>query len=83
MHVVRDFAFGNGQTLPELKLAYTTLGPPSGQPVLVLHGTGGTGGGLLTAAFGVYPNAPTIKYSTKSESGTADTPTKSTQTSPS
>lgn len=38
---------------------------------------------LLTAAFGVYPNAPTIKYSTKSESGTADTPTKSTQTSPS
>lgn len=52
VHVVRDFAFGNGQTLPELKLAYTTLGPPSGQPVLVLHGTGGTGGGLLTAAFG-------------------------------
>ena len=45
VHVVRDFAFGNGQTLPELKLAYTTLGPPSGQPVLVLHGTGGTGGG--------------------------------------
>jgi homoserine O-acetyltransferase len=38
--------------LPELKLAYTTLGAPTGVPVLVLHGTGGSGAGMLGADFG-------------------------------
>lgn len=37
--VVRDFKFSTGETLPELKLNYTTIGNPSGDPVLVLHGT--------------------------------------------
>jgi homoserine O-acetyltransferase len=38
--------------LPELKLAYTTLGNPQGEPVLLLHGTTGNGRGLLAPGFG-------------------------------
>ncbi len=49
--VARDFRFHTGEVLPELKLHYTTVGNPSGLPVVVLHGTGGTGAGLLTPAF--------------------------------
>ena len=48
--VIRDFKFRSGETLPQLKLHYTTLGKPvkdaAGQTtnaVLILHGTGGTG----------------------------------------
>ncbi len=37
--------------MPELKLHYTTLGEPSGQPVLVLHGSAGSGPSMLTPAF--------------------------------
>jgi len=37
--VVRDFRFHTGEVLPELKLHYTTIGAPSGEPVLILHGT--------------------------------------------
>jgi homoserine O-acetyltransferase/O-succinyltransferase len=47
----RDFRFHTGEVLPELRLHYTTVGDPGGQPVLVLHGTGGSGRGLLTPAF--------------------------------
>ncbi len=50
--VVRDFAFHNGEKLPELRLHYTTLGDPRGEPVLILHGTTGSGTGMLGAAFG-------------------------------
>ena len=49
--VVKDFRFHTGETLPEVKLHYTTVGDPSGMPVLVLHGTAGTGAGMLTPAF--------------------------------
>ena len=49
--VARDFIFHGGETMPELRLHYTTLGEPSGQPVLVLHGSGGSAANLLTAAF--------------------------------
>ena len=52
VYTVKDFKFANGQVLPEVKLAYTTLGNPAGQPVLVLHGTGGSGKGMLGANFG-------------------------------
>ena len=38
--IAKDFKFHTGQTMPELKLHYTTIGEPTGQPVLVLHGTG-------------------------------------------
>ena len=48
--VLRDFHFRSGETLPELRLHYTTLGTPhrnsSGvidNAVMVLHGTGGAG----------------------------------------
>ena len=41
--VARDFRFHTGEVLPELKLHYTTVGEPGGEPVLVLHGTAGSG----------------------------------------
>jgi len=49
--VARDFKFHTGEVMPELKLAYTTIGEPSGQPVLVLHGTTGSAASMLTPAF--------------------------------
>ncbi len=49
--VVRDFRFHTGDVLPELRLHYTTVGAPSGEPVLILHGTTGSGTGMLTPAF--------------------------------
>ncbi len=49
--VVRDFRFHTGEVLPELRLHYTTVGAPSGEPVLILHGTTGSGAGMLTPAF--------------------------------
>jgi homoserine O-acetyltransferase len=49
--IVKDFKFHTGETMPELKLHYTTVGEPTGQPVLVLHGTGGSGASMLTPAF--------------------------------
>ena len=49
--VVKDFRFSTGETLPELRLNYTTVGAPTGEPVLILHGTTGSGSGLLTPTF--------------------------------
>src|SRR5262249_20788627 len=49
--IARDFKFHTGETMPELKLHYTTLGEPSGQPVLVLHGSGGSAASMLTPTF--------------------------------
>ncbi|HEY3067921.1 MAG TPA: alpha/beta fold hydrolase [Methylomirabilota bacterium] len=49
--VVRDFRFHTGEVLPELRLHYTTVGAPTGEPVLVLHGTTQSGAALLTPAF--------------------------------
>ena len=49
--IVRDFRFHTGEVLPELRLHYTTVGAASGEPVLVLHGTTGSGAGMLTPAF--------------------------------
>jgi homoserine O-acetyltransferase/O-succinyltransferase len=50
--IVRDFRFHTGEVLPELRLHYTTIGAPSGEPVLILHGTTGSGTGLPAPAFG-------------------------------
>jgi homoserine O-acetyltransferase len=50
--IARDFRFHTGEVLPELRLHYTTLGDASEQPVLILHGTTGSGSGLLAPAFG-------------------------------
>src|SRR6201997_2158024 len=49
--VAKDFKFHTGETMPELKLHYTTVGEPTGQPVLVLHGSGGSAASMLTPAF--------------------------------
>src|SRR3954470_16938135 len=49
--IARDFKFHTGETLPDLRINYTTVGEPSGQPVLVLHGTTGNAGTMLTPAF--------------------------------
>ncbi|WP_316214489.1 MULTISPECIES: alpha/beta fold hydrolase [unclassified Bradyrhizobium] len=49
--VVKDFKFHTGERLPELRLHYVTVGEPSGQPVLVLHGTGGSAASMLSPAF--------------------------------
>ncbi len=49
--VARDFKFHTGEVLPEVKLHYTTVGEPSGTPVIVLHGSGGSGARMLTAGF--------------------------------
>ncbi len=50
-YVVKDFRFQSGEVLPELKLHYTTLGSPANPPVLVLHGTGGSGTGVLAPTY--------------------------------
>ena len=56
--VVRDFRFKSGETLPELRLHYRTLGKPARDAqdrvtnaVLILHGTGGSGAGFLAPNF--------------------------------
>jgi homoserine O-acetyltransferase len=49
--IAKDFKFHTGQTMPELRLHYTTIGEPTGQPVLVLHGSGGSAASMLTPTF--------------------------------
>jgi homoserine O-acetyltransferase/O-succinyltransferase len=56
--VLKDFRFGTGETLPELKLHYLTLGAPHrnaaghvDNAVLLLHGTGGNAHTLLNPIF--------------------------------
>ena len=48
----RDFRFHTGEVMPELRLNYTTLGDAKNPAVLVLHGTTGSGSGMLGANFG-------------------------------
>jgi len=49
--IARDFKFHSGEVMPELRLHYTTVGAPTGQPVLVLHGSGGSAASMLTPTF--------------------------------
>lgn len=49
--IAGGFKFHTGETMPELRLHYITIGEPTGQPVLVLHGSGGSSASLLTPAF--------------------------------
>ena len=56
--VLKDFRFADGESLPQLKIHYTTLGAPhrsaAGQidnAVMVLHGTGGDGKQFLRPQF--------------------------------
>jgi homoserine O-acetyltransferase/O-succinyltransferase len=57
-YTIRNFHFQSGETLPAVRMHYTTLGKPvkdaSGQTtnaVLILHGTGGTGSTFLRPIF--------------------------------
>jgi len=57
-YVAKDFRFASGETLPELKLHYRTLGKAArdaqgrvSNAVLILHGTGGTGAQFLAPQF--------------------------------
>lgn len=49
--VARDFQFHTGEVLPEVTLHYRTIGSPSNEPVLVLHGTAGSGASMLRKSF--------------------------------
>jgi homoserine O-acetyltransferase len=49
--IARDFRFHTGEVMAELRLHYTTVGNPAGDPVLVLHGTTGSGAGMLNAGY--------------------------------
>ena len=49
--VAHNFKFHTGEVMKELRLHYTTVGEPTGQPVLVLHGTGGSANSMLNAGF--------------------------------
>ena len=57
-YVVKNFRFRSGESLPELRLHYTTLGKPAKSAqgritnaVLILHGTGGTGHQFFSPIF--------------------------------
>jgi homoserine O-acetyltransferase len=57
-YVAKNFRFRSGESLPELKLHYTTLGKPARDAqgrvtnaILILHGTGGTGHQFLNPVF--------------------------------
>jgi homoserine O-acetyltransferase len=57
--IVRNFTFASGESLPEVKLHYRTVGEPRKDAdgvvrngILILHGTGGTGRGFTGAGFG-------------------------------
>jgi len=58
--VVRNYTFATGETLPEVRLHYRTLGTPIKDAngvvrnaVLILHGTGDSGEGLVSDGFGL------------------------------
>ena len=57
-YTINDFKFRSGETLPELKLHYLTIGTPAKDnsgairnAVLIMHGTGGTGAQFLSPQF--------------------------------
>jgi homoserine O-acetyltransferase/O-succinyltransferase len=50
--VIKDFRFHDGSVLPQMKVHYLTLGDPKNPAVVMLHGTGGNGAGMLNPAFG-------------------------------
>ena len=57
-YTIRNFHFNTGESLPELKLHYITLGTPHRDPqghtdnaILLLHGTGGDAHSLLVPQF--------------------------------
>jgi len=49
--VARDFHFHTGDVFAELKIHYRTIGAATGEPVLLLHGTAGSGANFLNSEF--------------------------------
>ena len=50
-YVIKDFTFHTGEVMPEMRVSYTTVGDPSGEPVLMLHGTTGSAEDMLADEF--------------------------------
>lgn len=57
-YIIKNFRFGTGESIPELRLHYLTLGQPhrdtaghTDNAVLLLHGTGGNAHSLLNPVF--------------------------------
>src|SRR5678815_515262 len=57
-YTIRDFRFTSGETLPELRMHYTTVGTPRrdargvvNNAVLIMHGTTGNGARLIRPEF--------------------------------
>jgi homoserine O-acetyltransferase len=57
-YVIHDFHFASGETLPELRIHYTSIGKPKKDAhgrvtnaVLIMHGTGGSGRSLINDRF--------------------------------
>ncbi len=55
--ILKDFKFASGESLPEMKMHYRTIGKPDGgeggkvtNAVLILHGTGGAGSNFVEGA---------------------------------
>ncbi len=49
--IAPEFTFHGGETTKDLRQHYVTIGDPSGQPVLIIHGTAGSAASMLTPAF--------------------------------
>jgi homoserine O-acetyltransferase/O-succinyltransferase len=56
--IIKDFQFASGESLPQLRIHYRTFGEPRADAagvvrnaVLILHGTGGSGGSLVREEF--------------------------------
>jgi homoserine O-acetyltransferase len=49
--IAKEFRIHNGEVMPELRVHYTTLGAPTGEPVVILHGTTQSGAAMLSPAF--------------------------------
>lgn len=49
--VAKNFRFHTGEVLPELRINYVTIGEPTGEPVLVLHGTTGSWRSMATPGY--------------------------------
>jgi homoserine O-acetyltransferase len=49
--IAQNFRFHTGDVMPELRLHYRTVGEPTGEPVLILHGTAGSGASFLSPEF--------------------------------
>ncbi len=49
--IAHDFRFHTGEVMHDLRLHYTTVGAPPGEPVLIIHGTAGRGTGMLNPGF--------------------------------